>query len=94
MKTRVYKRNKDVVCRKIGDEYVLIPVKSRLKDDDCLYSFNEIGSLIWDRLDGRNSVDEIVSEITRKSGKKRSVVETDCLEFVKDLGREGLVSSS
>ena len=92
MKTPVYKRNKDVVCRKIGDEYVLIPVKSRLKDDDCLYAFNEMGSLIWERLDGVKSLEEIVSEITRKSGKKRSVVETDCLEFVRDLGKEGLVS--
>jgi hypothetical protein len=93
MKAAIFKRNKDVVCRKIGNEYMLIPVRSRLSDDDCLYSFNETGSLIWDRLNGRNSLKDIVEEIVRKSGKKRSVVEKDCLAFVRDLGREGLVSS-
>lgn len=59
-------RKKYIVERKIHDAIFLINTKQNYLNDKCnLYEINEMGSFIWNMLDGSNSTDKVVEEIIR-----------------------------
>lgn len=45
-----YQRNPDFIFRRIVDEAVLVPIHHDVADMDCIYTLNEVGALIWQRL--------------------------------------------
>lgn len=47
---RRYIRNPDFIFRKIVEEMVLVPIHQDIADMDCIYTLNEIGAFIWEKL--------------------------------------------
>lgn len=43
-------RNPDFVFRRIIDETILVPVHRNLAEMDCIYTLNELGALLWEKL--------------------------------------------
>lgn len=86
----VYSKAPKIVCRRIDDEYVLVPIRKVVRDDDCLYTLNEVGSLIWENLDGKKALSRIAREISDKTGHPLAEVEKDAREFMADLEAEKL----
>lgn len=60
----VFKRNPDFIARKIGGETVLIPLQKKIYDISSIYNLNEMGSQIWERLDGSKTLQQIEEELT------------------------------
>ncbi len=60
--TRVYRRNSDIVCRRVATEIILVPIRHNVREVG-LYTLNEVAAFVWDRLDGTKSVDELVREV-------------------------------
>ena len=50
-----------VVGRKTGNEYVLIPVSNNIADMNSVYTLNESGAFIWEQIDGRKSVADLIN---------------------------------
>ncbi|MBL8027207.1 MAG: PqqD family protein [Fibrobacteres bacterium] len=88
----VFRKCKDVVVRNIGTETVLVPVKKTLSEKDFIYSLNKTGTIVWNSIDGKNSVKNIVSILSAKVQLLPTIIEKDVLELMKNLLREGLVS--
>lgn len=44
-------RNPDFVFRKVIEETILVPVHMNVAEMDCIYTLNEIGAFIWERLE-------------------------------------------
>lgn len=54
----------DVVSREIEGELIIVPIASGIGDlEDELYTLNETGRAIWQRLDGRRTLAEIAAEL-------------------------------
>jgi hypothetical protein len=50
-----YVPSEDIVARDIEGELIIIPLTSGIGDaDDEIYTMNETGRAIWERLDGRS----------------------------------------
>ena len=46
----VYKRQPDFIFRRIIDETILVPVHRNLAEMDCIYTLNELGAALWEKL--------------------------------------------
>ena len=57
-------RTKNVVRRDIAGEVFLVPIRGHLADLHDLFIVNEVGSFVWERLDGSRTVDDLVTDVT------------------------------
>lgn len=58
---------------------------------DC-YELNELGAVVWDRLDAGESVATITEAVMPRYGISRSRLESDVGSLIADLLKHGLVS--
>jgi hypothetical protein len=59
-------RSKSMVGRKIGGEYVLVPIVSHGADLDSIFSLNRVATFIWEHLDGESTGSEIIQALTKQ----------------------------
>ncbi|MFQ5456837.1 MAG: PqqD family protein [Myxococcota bacterium] len=57
-----YKQHPDVVCRRVATEIFLVPIRQNVREVG-LFTLNEVGAFIWDRLDGKHTTDDLVREV-------------------------------
>lgn len=74
-----------VVTRKTGNEYVLVPVTNNIADMNSVYTLNETGAFIWEQIDGKNTILEIIEKLTREFETDNDTATKDVLLFLKDL---------
>jgi hypothetical protein len=78
--------SEDVVSREIENDVIIIPLVAGIGHaDDELYSLNETGRSIWRRLDGRQSLGDVVEALAGEYDVSRTVLETDILGFAGEL---------
>ncbi len=58
-----FRRSEEYVGRKIAGETVLVPLRQQIGDLESIYTLNEVASVIWDRLDGTATVEEIAAAL-------------------------------
>ena len=74
-----------IVPRKTGDEYVLVPVSNNIADMDSVYTLNETGAFIWERLDGKSNLAEIISCMQIEFDVDAETAKKDILAFVTEM---------
>lgn len=80
-----------VVTRRIAGETIIVPVRSHVGDLDSIYTLNPVGTRIWEWIDGRTSVGQIVEAICETHDVSPEVVARDLAEFLGALEAAGLV---
>jgi hypothetical protein len=63
-------------------------------DLNSIYTLNEVGTKIWELIDGKNNVSEIAEAICKTYEVKPEVAEKDTLEFLNTLKEAGLLRIS
>ena len=76
-----------VVTRKTGNEYVLVPVTDNIADMDSVYTLNETGAYIWEQIDGKKTVEEIIDAVTREYDIDNETASNDVFEFVGNMNK-------
>lgn len=87
----VFRKADNIVTRKVMDETLLVPITGELASMDNLYSLNEIGAFIWERLDGLRSLAEISEQLEKQYDADPAVIEADLMEIVAELSESGLI---
>lgn len=89
----IYAPSEDLVAREIEGELVIVPITSEVGgEDDAFFSLNEIGKEIWDRLDGKKSLKDIVSELSGEFQGSIDEIESDVAGFISELLRRNMLS--
>jgi hypothetical protein len=93
---RVYVPSEDVVAREIEGELIIVPLVAGIGDmEDELFTMNETGKAIWDKLDGKRSLKDIVAELSTNYRGPKEKIEMDVKGLVKELiKRRMLVEAS
>jgi hypothetical protein len=86
-----YIRSEAVVSRLIGGETLVVPVRGGVGDLASIYSFNEIGTLIWEALASPTSLEELVDLIACKYPGSRDQVLQDVVVFLSDIRSADLI---
>lgn len=90
--SRVYRRSADVVCRQVGGESVLVPIRHNVGNLDFVYTLSPVAARIWSLLDGTRNVDGILETICDDYDVSRETAAADLRELVDDLNEAGLVA--
>lgn len=84
--------SQDVVAREIEGEIVIVPVAAGIGDaEDELYTLNETGQAIWQKLDGRRALKEVAACLANEFTSPLSQLEADVLGFAGELARRGIL---
>jgi hypothetical protein len=78
----VYEKSDAVVFRRIADEGLLVPIRRTSNDVDCFYTLNETASRIWDLIDGRRSLEHIVTVVVEEFNVSPDDCRKDVLELI------------
>ncbi|MGE5421580.1 MAG: PqqD family protein [Chloroflexota bacterium] len=76
-----------IVTRKTGSEYVLVPLSDNIADMNSVYTLNETGAFLWEQIDGRRTVGEIVAALTAEYETSDEEAEADVMEFIGKLDK-------
>jgi hypothetical protein len=88
----VYAPSENIVARKIEGELIIVPLVAGIGDlEDELFSLNETGKAIWDRLDGKKRLKDILSELSAEFDAPTGEIEKDLIGLVDELSRRKLL---
>jgi hypothetical protein len=89
----VFSRSASVVQREVAGETFLVPIRGRLADLQELFVLNDVGSWVWEHLDGRR-LDELAAGISSEFEIDAEQARKDAEAFVEQLLEAGLAESS
>ena len=81
----IYLKKSKFATRYIGAELIIVPLKNSVADMNELYTLNEVGSFIWELINGENTIDEIISEIVREFNVDKKTAQNDIKTFIQKL---------
>ena len=88
----VYVVSDNVVAREIEGEIIIVPLVAGIGDlEDELFTLNETGKAIWERLDGRRSLNDVIAELAAEYQAPPGEIEIDVLGLVEELSRRRML---
>jgi hypothetical protein len=87
----IYQKNPDVVYRIIAGEAILIPITRQAQAAGRMLTLNETGAFIWERLDGKRRLGEILEELRDEYEVEKETARQDLLEMISSLQETGAV---
>lgn len=88
---KLFKKNEDIVSRKIAGELFLVPVKGKLADMQQLYTLNPVAEHIWQDLGTQKSLKYIRDGIVEEFNVTKEEADSDLQEFISELLEAGLI---
>jgi len=76
-----------IVTRKTGNEYVLVPITNNIADMNSVYTLNETGAFIWEHIDGKRNVEEIISALITEYDIDKQNAESDVFIFIENMSK-------
>ncbi|MBI3912165.1 MAG: PqqD family protein [Armatimonadetes bacterium] len=89
--SQCFARNSDLVTRQVAGETLIVPVRGRTGDLESIYTLNEIGTLIWELVDGRTPVARMVDAVCSKFEVTAAEAQQDTIAFLRALEEAGLI---
>lgn len=77
----------EVLSQEVNGETVLLDLQG-----ECYFSLNEVGTRIWQLLQGRSSVGEALGALSDEYDVSREQLESDVGELLDKLSEAGLVT--
>jgi hypothetical protein len=85
-------KEENLVTRSIAGETIIVPIKNNVGDLDSIYTLNELGTMIWELIDSRNSVSQIIEAVRNAYEVAPEIAEKDTMDFINLLEEGGLIS--
>jgi len=76
-----------IVTRKTGNEYVLVPITNNIADMNSVYTLNETGAFLWEHIDGKKTVEEIINALISEYDIDKQNAESDVLAFIDNMSK-------
>ncbi|MEK6732144.1 MAG: PqqD family protein [Candidatus Omnitrophota bacterium] len=82
----IYKPSENVVAREIEGELIIVPLVSGIGDSkEELYALNETGKSIWEKLDGKTTLENVVKKLGVEFNAPVDKIEKDVFGLVGEL---------
>lgn len=79
------------VARQIAGETLIVPVRDSVADLDAIYTLNEVGSRIWQLIEGPTPIGQIARRISEEYEVSASQAAEETVAFLTELHTIGLV---
>ena len=74
-----------IVTRKTGNEYVLVPIANNIADMNSVYTLNETGAFIWEQIDGKRNIEELIIALTEEYDIDYENATKDVFSFIENM---------
>lgn len=82
----VYIPSENVVAREVQGEFVIIPISAGVSDaEDEIFSLNETGKAIWDKLDGKRTLKDVAASLLSEFQGQPAEIEKDVFGLAQEL---------
>ena len=78
-------RAANMVGRRIGDEYVLVPLAGRGADLDSILNLNRVAAFVWEQVDGTRTGAALVAAVVARFDVEPERAERDTFELLDTL---------
>jgi hypothetical protein len=89
-----FRRSGEVVCRQVGTESILVPIRQNVGNLDFVYTLSPVAARVWSLLDGKNTVEAIVESVVAEYEVSRETAMTDVEVLLADLAEVSLITST
>jgi len=84
----------NVVAREIEGEIVIVPLVAGIGDaDDELYTLNETGRAVWQKLDGERTLAIVITQLSQDFEAPLAELEADVIGFAAEMVRRGILAA-
>jgi len=83
----IISQSPSIVTRKTGNEYVLVPVANNIADMNSVYTLNETGAFIWEQIDGKKNVKDLIEALISEYEIDKETATGDVFSFIEDLNK-------
>jgi hypothetical protein len=83
----VISQSSSIVTRKTGNEYVLVPVTNNIADMNSVYTLNETAGFIWEQIDGRKCIADIIADVIAEYDIDNDSAERDVFSFIENMSK-------
>lgn len=87
-----YRPSENVVARHIEDELIIVPVTSGVgQKEDELFTLNETGRVIWEKLDGELTLRQIISLLSKEYDAEPDTITADVTGLAGELLKRNII---
>ncbi|MBM4275621.1 MAG: PqqD family protein [Deltaproteobacteria bacterium] len=79
-------KSKSTASKVLSDEAIVVNFQ-----ESFFYNLNPVGTFIWERCDGRHSVEEIAASLTEEYQVDMETATRDCRKFIDELVEQGIL---
>ena len=76
---------KDFIIKKIMDDYIVVPTGKEMVDFNAMFTLNETGAFLWEKLQEEKTEEELVEELCSEYDVASDVAAQDISDFLKLL---------
>jgi hypothetical protein len=88
----VYAPSDDIVAREIEGEIIIVPLVAGIGDmEDELFTLNETGKAVWNKLDGRRPLNQVIDELAAVYQSEAGEIDQDVMGLVAELVRRRML---
>ncbi len=92
--TSLFVRSEKVAARKVADELILVPIRSDPNQTLGVYTLNSTALVLWEMLDGKKSVSDLISAVVEKFEIDYDAACKDTETFCKDMLSAGWIETN
>lgn len=91
----IYVPSLDIVAREIQGEIIIVPLVSGMADmEDELFTLNKIGRVVWDKLDGKKTLKDLIRELSCEYEAPSDEIEKDVIGLMEELLKRRIVAEA
>ncbi len=77
--------------RTVGDETILVPIRSHVADLESVFVTNDVGRAIWEMLESPQTAEHIAAAVVERFDVSETQARDDAVEFLRQLIEARLV---
>lgn len=83
----IYQRNPDFIFRRIVEEMILVPIHQDIADMNCIYTLNDVGAFLWEKLADPATEEELENAVLEVYETERETAARDVSNFLVEMER-------
>ena len=80
-----YRRSEEVAYRQIGDECLLVPIRTRPDQNMDIFALNSLAAYLWGELAAPRALEELTERVTQSFEVEAAQARRDVDEFLQRL---------
>ncbi|NIQ91676.1 MAG: PqqD family protein [Deltaproteobacteria bacterium] len=91
---KCFAKENDLVTRDVAGEIIIVPIKGHVGDLEGVFTLNELGTMIWELINGQTTGRELVEAVRNEYDVGAAETEKDVVDFLRSLEEAGLIRPS